>query len=213
MCTESESNTSWLLSDIRIYDEGYQHAIDELGLLRKAPPKILRAQQQSVQRKAEAMFDMDKFLASNNVGPMSTQVTPCPEGTYTAVVSSDGDIRDWFRPIEWKDKKTGEPRRAEAVRIPFLITDDGVRAKLGRETVIVSYDVFLDLNPDDTLATGEGKNVKIGQLRDALGQNGANWNFGQLRGAGPVMVKVSQRSDSRDPQVKYAQIDRVAKVS
>ena len=213
MCIDDEKNTCWLLSDLQIFDEGYQKAIDELGLLRKAPPKILRAQQQSVQRKANDMFDMDKFLASNTVGPMSTQITPCPEGTYTAVISGDGDIKEWFRPVEWKDKKTGEPRRADAVRIPFLITDDGVRAKLGRETVIVPYDVFLDLTADDKFDTSEGKNVKIGQLREALGQNGANWNFTQLRGAGPVMVKVSQRSDSKDPQTKYAQIDRVAKVS
>jgi len=164
-------------------------------------------------------FDADKFLSSNTVGPMSTQITPCPEGTFTAVVSGDGDIKDWFREVEWKDKKTGEPRSAQAVRIPFLITDDGVRAKLSRDTVIVPYDIFLDLiygktsNDPDTLDTGEGKNVKLGQLRAALGQNNPNWNFSQLRGAGPVMVKVSQRSDSRDPQVKYAQVERVAPVS
>lgn len=158
------------------------------------------------------MFDPKTFLSSNS-GPMSTSITPCPEGTYTAIVSGEGNLEDWFREVEWKDKKTGEPRSAASARIPFIITDDAVRAKLERDTVTVFYDVFLDLTPDGKLDTGRDKNVKIGQLREALGQNSANWEFSNLRGAGPVMVKVSQRSDPRDPQTKYAQIDRVARVS
>lgn len=193
--------------------DGTNRAIEDFGPLRPAPAEIRRAQKRTVLRRLEMAFDAKKFVADASVPPMSTQFLACPEGTYTATISDDGDIDDWFREVEWKDKKTGEPRSAAAVRIPFLVTDSGVKAQLGRDSIIVPYDVFLDVTGDGKLDTSEGKNVRIGQLREALGQNNSNWGWSMLRGAGPVMIKVSQRSDPKDPQIKYAQVDRVAKVA
>ena len=158
-------------------------------------------------------FDAQEFLAATASAPMSTTITPCPEGTFTAVVDDGGDLADWFREATWNDKQ-GNQRSAPTARIPMRITDQGVLDQLKRDSVIVPYDIFLDMTAAGKLDTSQDKNVKLGQLRDALGQNhGGQWSFAMLRGAGPLMVKVSQRSDKKDPSIKYAQVDRVAKVT
>jgi hypothetical protein len=158
-------------------------------------------------------FDAKEFAAATLDSPLSTQIVPCPEGVYTAVIDGEGDIDSWFREATWKDKKTGEERSAQTLKIPFKVTDGGVQAKLGRDTVLVNYDIFLDLTKDGKLDKSEGKNTKLGQVFEALGMNGPGASILNLRGAGPLMVKVSQRSDPKDPQTKYAQVDRVAKVA
>lgn len=163
-------------------------------------------------------FDAQEFINATSEGPMSTSIPQCPEGVYTFVVDGDGDIANWFREIEWKDKKTGADKSAPAARIPCVCTDDGVKRQLGREKVVVGYDFFLDMktgaNGKKVLDNDEGKNVKLGQLREALGQNnGPFQGFMPFRGAGPFLGKVSHRSDPKDPSIKYAQIDRVTKLA
>jgi hypothetical protein len=159
-------------------------------------------------------FDAKAFAASTTKSPLSTQIVPCPEGAFTAFVDdAASDVTEWFREVNWNDKKTGQPRTAISLRIPFSVKDDGVRQRVGRENVIVNYDIFLDLTSDGKIDESDGRNVKLGQLYEALGMNGPGASIEKLRGKGPVMVKVSQRSDPKDPQTKYAQVDRVAKVS
>lgn len=158
-------------------------------------------------------FDAKAFASATLDTPLSTSIVPCPEGIYTAVIDGDGDIDDWFREVKWTDKKTGNERTAQSLRIPFKITDSGVQTALKRETVIVPYDIFLDLTKEGRLDSSEGRNVKLGQIFAALGMNGPGASIMNLRGAGPLMVKVSQRSDTKDPQLKYAQVDRVAKIA
>jgi hypothetical protein len=46
-----------------------------------------------------------------------------------------------------------------------------------------------------------------------LDQNAGDWKPADLKGKGPLMVKVTQRSDSKDPTIKYAEVSRVAKIS
>lgn len=164
-------------------------------------------------------FNAEQFINSTVNAPMSTATIVCPEGEWTAVISDEGDLADWFRTVEWKDKKSGADRSSPAIRIPFLITDQRARAiaKRSDDAKLYAYmDSFLDLDHDGNLDTSEGKNVKLGALRAALGQNNAGtpWTFSMLRGAGPVIVKVSQRSfDDKDPSRKAADVVRVLRMS
>lgn len=158
-------------------------------------------------------FDASAFLSQTVTGPMATSMVACPEGEWQARVSDDGDIREWFREIEWKDKQ-GNDKSSPGMRIPCLIIDPGPLAMLKREKLIVPFDIFLDVTPTGQFDTGEDKNVKLGQLRAALGQNADTaWNITKIFGAGPFIAKVSQRSDKKDPTIKYAQIDRVTRIS
>ena len=56
---------------------------------------------------------------------------------------------------------------------------------------------------------GSNKNVKLGRLREALGQNknGQAWSFGMLKGAGPI--KVSIEPDKKNPE-DYSRVVKVA---
>lgn len=152
------------------------------------------------------MFDADAFMNQQTSGPMSTQIIPCPEGEWTAKVS-DGDNFVTFREVNTKNG----PR--PICRINYEVLDDSARQKVGRDRLFVIQDIWLDTTSSGQIDTSEGKNVKLGQLRQALGQNDGSWSFPMLKGAGPLMVRVSQRSDPDDPQTKYAEVQRVAKIS
>ena len=73
--------------------------------------------------------------------------------------------------------------------------------------------IWLDVRADGAgLDMSEGKNVGLGRLRAALDQNSGAWNPLMMKGKGPVMIKVGQRSDKNDPTVKYAEVQRIAKL-
>lgn len=154
------------------------------------------------------MFDADAFLNQTVAGPLSTSVTPCPEGEYKAMID-DGD--KWITFSGGTSEKGNVWNKAN---ILFSILDDGVKAALKREKVLVPMNCFLDLTDSGTMDTSEGKNISIGKLRDAAGQmQDSSWMMGKLKGAGPFMVKVSQRADQKDPTIKYAEVTRIAKIS
>lgn len=153
------------------------------------------------------MFDASTFLNQTVSGPMSTSVPSADEGEYTALVAGDDKY------IEFREVETKNGTRP-ICRVWYEITDAAQKAKLGRETVRIPQDIWLDLDAGGNLDMGEGKNVRLGQLREALGQNeDTAWTFGKLRGAGPVMVRVSQRSDKNDPKTKYSEVQRVTRIS
>ena len=155
------------------------------------------------------MFNVDA-LVNAPADTMATTIPTCPEGEYTAVIDTlpaEG-IGAWLRTLEGRD---GKPDRL-MLNVPFVILDDGVKQTLGRDKVTVPQTVWLDIGPDgSTLLTGEGKNVTLGRLREALGQNNQpGWTMMALAGAGPVRVVVGHRADRNDPSVKYAEVRRVS---
>jgi len=152
-------------------------------------------------------FDASAFLNQTVSGPLSTTITACPEGEWTAKVS-DGDNFINFREVNTKNG----PRAI--CEINYEILDDGVKSQLGRDRVYARQTIWLDTTSSGGIDTGEGKNVDLGRLRAALGQNdGSPWTFNSLKGAGPLVVRVSQRSDTNNPENKYADVVRVARIS
>lgn len=151
-------------------------------------------------------FDADAFLSTTVTGPMSTAPVLCPEGEFKAFVD-DGDKALTFRSGESKD--TNKPWAS--VSVLFTILDENVKAQLKRDKVLVPMQAFLDLRDDGNgLDLTEGKNVSLGRLRKALGQNDGAWAPAMMKGKGPVMVKVGHRSDPKDPSIKYAEVTRVS---
>lgn len=157
-------------------------------------------------------FDASAFINQSVDAPMSTSITPCPEGEFKMMISADSDIASWFGEAKWE--KNGTSHSAATCTIPVEILDDAVRQKLGREKVTSRIKMFLDMTPDNKLDTSEGKNVRLGALRAALGQNDSpGWTFARLSGAGPFIGRVTQRSDAKDPSVKYDEVSRVSKLA
>lgn len=158
---------------------------------------------------SEQSFDPDVFMQQTVDAPMSTVSIQCPEGEYPAMID-DFDAKA-FRTFDRKDNEG----TTTVFSPPFIIQDETVKQMLERDKVVVYHKgMFVDIGPDGGLDTGKGKNVDIGRLREAVGQNAAGaWGFAQLRGAGPVMVKVIHQPDKDDPEKKYARVSKVTRLS
>jgi len=97
---------------------------------------------------------------------------------------------------------------------PFVLQDDAVKQEMGRDQVTVYKSIMLDFDENGGLAKGKNKNIDLGRVLQAAGLNGANWQITQLRGAGPVVVKVVHREGERrdGSRWKRAEVDQVAQV-
>lgn len=139
-------------------------------------------------------FDMDAFMNSaDETAAVDTEYRPIPQGKYMAVIEKvDG------RRTEKQDEKTGEMRAYTNLDVTWNIQDEQVKVELQREKVTVRQGIFLELNPQGKIDTGPGKNVPLGRLRAALGQNQPGvWSPKMMEGMGPCFITVGHRKDNR----------------
>lgn len=147
-------------------------------------------------------FDPASFLEQSVDEPLSTQMKPVPEGEYLAMIDSFSDT-----PVREVNTKNG-PRLV--LRVPYVLQDENLKAELGRDTIRVFQDLWLDTDAQGRLLTGGDSNIRLGQLRAAVGQNTSGpWNIKMLQGRGPLKIVVKHRSDDKDPSVKYTEVSRV----
>lgn len=149
-------------------------------------------------------FDPDSFLNEQVDGALATSFEPIPEGEYPAVVSS-GDKAFSVRQTE---------KGTVILDVLWEIQDHELMESLGRNPLTVRQSLFLDMTPYGTLDRGKSKNVGLGRLRAALGQNDPNkpWTFGSLKGAGPALIKVGQRLNPNDESVVYNDVKLVTTI-
>ena len=145
-------------------------------------------------------FDPNSFFNETVDGAFSTSPEPIPEGEYLAVIAS-GE----------KAVVVRNTKSSVVLDIQWEIQDAELAESLGRSTVSVRQSIFLDTTSQGTLDRGKGKNVSLGRLRAALGQNDASkpWSFGMLRGAGPAMIRVTQRPNPEDETIVYNDVKGV----
>lgn len=139
-----------------------------------------------------AMFDADEFMTQTVDQPLETEFKLCPEGEFPMMID-DFDSRAivTYEFVYSKGDRAGQDGSMTKLTLPFIVNDDGAKALLGRDKVIVPTDFILDLDDTGHLAHGTNKNVKLGQVREAVNQNQSGpWSFAQLRGAGPFMGRV-----------------------
>lgn len=143
---------------------------------------------------SQSSFDPEAFLNAQQQGANATQFKPCPAGEYPAVA-------DDVKPREWVSQEKGTS--GVALDVFWSIDSDAVRNELGREKVIVVQGIFLDLTPSGALDMGENKNVRLGQLREAVGLNDPNqpFSFGMIRGKA-AKVKVEHEIYKNAPMAK-----------
>ena len=144
-------------------------------------------------------FDEDVFLSTEVSEPSETKFTTVPGDVYTAYIDDELTFREY--------------NEAPICDVRFILTGvDELTKKLNMDRLSVQHSLFIDVDKQGRLAFGVNKNVALGRLREALGQNksGKPWSFQLLKGAGPVKITVVQRPDKNDPETMRNRVTRVA---
>lgn len=140
-------------------------------------------------------FDKEAFLATSIEGELETSYTPLPDDDYEGFID---------------DIEVGEINDDPVLFLTIALTDQKAVEFMEREKPTIRETVFLDINENGGLEMGKNKNVKLGQYRAAAGQNtGKPWAPGQLRGAGPLLLKIVRKPDKDDPEKVYNRIVKV----
>lgn len=128
-------------------------------------------------------FDPDSFLNQTINSELATRMAVCPEGEYPACITKV-DMRSFTYKKEDRAGQTGY-----SLDVTWEITDENLKASLGRAP-LVRQSMLLDLSESGGLLTGEGKNVSLGRLREAIGQNkpGAAWSPRHMEGASAIVL-------------------------
>lgn len=158
-------------------------------------------------------FDPESFLNETIDEPLATEYRLCPPGEYRAMI--DDFTTEAFRTFEFIYKRgpnEGQPGTMTVFNCPFVILDEAVKASLGRERLIVEARITLDFL-NGKLDTSPDRNVQLGRLRKAVGQEAAvPWGISRLKGAGPLIVKISHEQDRQDASRKYARVTSFAPI-
>ena len=147
-----------------------------------------------------SMFDEASFLGTTTNEETSTQMIPVPEGEYNAVIES-------------LSARQGESDKGTftILDVTWNIDDAAVAKETGRDKNTCRQSLFLDMTADGGLDFSAGKNVQLGRLREALGQNkaGKAWSPSQMEG-NVARVLVAHSIDKNDDSIIYANIKRVS---
>jgi hypothetical protein len=145
-------------------------------------------------------FNAEAFLQQTYETSFATAMTPVPEG-------------DWTGQVEKIGVRTTDKGQA-ILDLTWQVLDDQVKQALGMDKPTVRQSLFLDLDANGKLDPDKNKNVQLGRVREALGQNDASrpWGVNMLIG-GLAKIKVGHRPDSNDPTIKYGDVKGVAKLA
>lgn len=140
-------------------------------------------------------FDPDLFMNSETTDANDTSFVPVPEGEFTAAIESV------------------EPRKAgdkPVLEVKWAIDDQGVRDATGMQKPTVRQTIWLDVTEAGGLDGGKGKNIGLGKLREAVGQNkpGQRWAPGML--VGQVARVVVKHRSGKEPGEVFADVKGVA---
>lgn len=135
-----------------------------------------------------SVFNPDTFLNTTVTDALSTAYVPVPEGEWTGVI---------------KEIKPRAAKDSALLDIVWGVDDQSVVEQTGMANPIVRQSVFLDITDTGALDKGKGKNVQLGKLREAVGQNqnGKPWQPGMLVGQ-VAKIKVTHRMYEGEPQAE-----------
>lgn len=144
-------------------------------------------------------FDPANFLNTEFTDTFDTERIPVPEGEFQASL---------------KDFKVRVTTSGKAVMDVFwIVSDSDVQNATGQAEPMVRQTIWLDITDGGALDGSKGKNIDLGKLRDALGQNqkGQVWSPGMLKG-GVALVKVKHSIDQRDGETIQADVKSVTAI-
>lgn len=132
-------------------------------------------------------FDPNSFMNTTVNSSNDTQYIQVPEGEFQATVD------------KVEAKVVGQDNPRPVLNVSWKTSDPQVQNVTGRAENTVRQTIWLDVTESGGLDDGKGKNVGLGKLRDALGQNtpGQPWMPGMLVG-GVAKIKTKHSIDKRD---------------
>jgi hypothetical protein len=134
----------------------------------------------------DSVFNLEEF-GNMESEPMSTVMEAMPEGDYSAMIEA--------YEVRAGTSKKGEP--FHSLDITWEIDAPEVKERLGRRKLTARQSMFLEVE-NGRLATGKGKNVRLGALREAINQNKPGWKPSMLTGAAAkVHIKPRILDDGR----------------
>jgi len=140
------------------------------------------------------MFNPEDFMNTETTVQNETDYTPMPEGEYPAVISKLDSRMAGSTPV---------------LDVTWMIDDQAVREQTGMDEPTCRQTIWLDVTESGGLEAGANKNVQLGKLREALGQNdGSPWSPQMLNGQ-PARVIVKHSSPNEQGAV-YANVVQVA---
>ena len=141
-------------------------------------------------------FNPDTFLNTETNQANATAYTPCPEGEFVASIKA-------IKPRVLTDGRA-------VLDLTWIVDDEEVRNETGMAEPSVRQTLWLDITDSGGLDFGKGKNVGLGRVRDAVGQNqtGKPWAPGMLIGQ-VAKVKVTHTIDKRDNETIQAGVSSV----
>lgn len=149
-------------------------------------------------------FDPQAFLAAQMTDALETEYKPVPKGVYSGITAGIDAPDSMKMQVRQVDLKSGGVSYAFSIGVK--IDAPGNELADGKW---VRFQSWLDLTPSGGLELGDNKNVRLGQLRQALGQNepGKPWAFAMLQDQ-PLKIKVDH-----DKEGRYAEVAAVANIN
>lgn len=143
------------------------------------------------------MFDVNDLMNQQTEGQMETSLPPIPEGEWNAYISK----------LETRVVKT-KNGETPVLDVEWTVTSQEVIDQVGINEPRVRQTVWLDIDDNGRLALGQGKNLGLGRLREAVGMNdGRPFALPMLEGQNAV-IKIGHRE--YNDQI-YADVKGVAK--
>ncbi len=150
-------------------------------------------------------FNPEQFMSTTITDKLDNVLIPVPDGPHRAQITKID-----YRTLDAKDNN---PERT-LMEISWEVTDEKVKKLTGLEKPTARQTIWLDLTAEGQLATGAGKNIGLGALREAVGQNkpGKPWSPSHLMNA-IATILVKGEKDKTNPEVVYARVTRVSKAT
>jgi hypothetical protein len=161
-------------------------------------------------------FDADAFLHIEYDRATETARTLLPPGWVKIKIKNFSIEKPKL--VDSKKEPGVKNWTSPQLKLECLVMDEGLREQLnipeGQEMKCYPR-VYLDLDPSTgALDMGPNRNIMLGQLRAALGQNepGVHWNLGMLRDSGEFNTFVTiDVPDENKPDQKYERYGKFAK--
>ncbi len=146
-------------------------------------------------------FDAEAFLQTEMEGAMSTTFMIPPANDWPGTISK----------LSTRKFKDNDGNDRAVMEVQWSIEDANCH---NGQKCFAKQTHWLDFKFENNMVTldfDEGKNVSLGLLREALGQNKekGKWSPGMLLGQS-AKIKVGHRPDKTDPDIVYAEVKKVA---
>jgi hypothetical protein len=141
-----------------------------------------------------SMFNPDTFTNMTTEAGFDTRRSPVPEGEHVATV---------------KGFKFRQDKEFVILDIAWRIDNQALAESMGLKEAVVNQGVFLDIDANGKLEKGANKNIQLGRVLLALGQNSGPWSPQMLTGAGPVKLQIIHEPDKKDATIIYDRIKAV----